>query len=50
MPEDISMEYDMVTRPDLAHMIHVQYKGCLDILYERVLRQGKISKDKRDTL
>ncbi|MES9897342.1 MAG: hypothetical protein ABW141_20905, partial [Candidatus Thiodiazotropha endolucinida] len=48
--ENISLEYDMVTQPELAHMIYNQYKGRLAILYDRVLRHRKISKDKSDTL
>ena len=48
--ENISLEYDMVTLPELARMISNQYKGRLAILYDRVLRHRKISKDKSDTL
>ena len=48
--ENISLEYDMVTQPDLARMIDNQYKGHLAILYDQVLRYRKISKDKSDTL
>lgn len=48
--ENISLEYDMVTQPELARMIDNQYKGRLAILYDRVLRHRKISRDKSDTL
>ena len=48
--ENISLEYEMVTQPEQARMIHNQYKGRLAILYDRVLRHRKISRDKSDTL
>ena len=48
--ENISLEYDMITQSDLVRMIDDQYKGRLAILYDRVLRYRKISKDKSDTL
>ena len=48
--ENISLEYDMVTQPELARMIENQYNGRLAILYDRVLRHRKFSKDKSDTL
>ena len=37
----ISLEYEMVTLPELARMIDNQYKGRLAILYDRVLRTGR---------
>ena len=40
----------MVTQPELARMIANQYGGRLAILYDRILRHRKISKDKSDTL
>ena len=46
----ISLEYDMVTLPELARAIDNQYKGRLAILYDRVLRHRKMTKDKSDTL
>ena len=46
----ISLEFDVVTQPELARMIRNQYTGRLAILYDRVLRHRKISKDKSDTL
>ena len=46
---NLSLEYNMVTQP-LARMIANQYNGRLAILYDRILRHRKISKDKSDTL
>ena len=46
----ISLEYDMVTLPDLARMIDTQFKGRLAILYDRVLQHRKIAMEKSDTL
>ena len=40
----------MVTQPELARLIANQYNGHLAILYDRILRHRKISKDKSDTL
>ena len=48
--ENISLEYDIVTLPELARMIANQYNGRLAILYDRVLRHRKINRDKSDTL
>ena len=48
--ENISLEYEIVTQPELARMIASQYGGRLAILYDRVLRHRKISRDKSDTL
>ena len=48
--ENISLEYEMVIQPELALIIHNQYKGRLAILNDRVLRHRKISRDKSDTL
>ena len=48
--ENISLEYEIVTQPELARMIANQYGGRLAILYDRVLRHRKISRDKSDTL
>ena len=47
--EKIILEYELVTQPELARMIHNQYKGRLAILYDRVLWHRKISRDKSDT-
>ena len=46
----ISLEFDVVAQPELARMIRNQYTGRLAILYDRVLRHRRISKDKSDTL
>ena len=46
----ISLEYDMVTLPELARMIDNQYKGRLAILYDRVLRHRKMTMNKSNTL
>ena len=48
--ENISLEYEIVTQPELARMIAIQYNGRLAILYDRILRHRKISRDKSDTL
>ena len=48
--ENISLEFDMVTVPDLARQIRNQYRSKVVILYERVLRHRKIKVDKSDTL
>ena len=48
--ENLSLEYDMVTQPELARMIHNQYNGRVAILYDRMMRHRKISRDKCDTL
>ena len=47
---DISLEYDMVTLPELARMIDNQYKGRPAILYDRVLRHRKMTMDQSNTL
>ena len=46
----ISLEYDMVTLPELARTIDNQYKGQLAILYDRVLRHRKMTVDKSNIL
>ena len=46
----ICLKYDMVTLPELARMIDTQYKGCLAILYDRVLLHRKMTMDKPNTL
>ena len=48
--ENICLEFEMVTQPELARMIRNQYAGRIAILYERVLRHRKISANKSDTL
>ena len=46
----ISLEYDMVTLPELVRMIDNQYKGRLAILHDRVLRHRKMTMNKFETL
>lgn len=48
--ENICLEFEKVTQPELARMIRNQYAGKLVILYDRVLRHRRIPKDKRDSL
>ena len=48
--DNISLEFDKVTDPDLARTTRSQYAGKLVILYDRVLRHRKILKDKSDSL
>ena len=48
--DNIALEFDMVTQPDLARQIRNQYAGRLAVLYERVLRHRKITANKSDTL
>ena len=48
--ENITLEYAVVTQPELARMIANQYNGRLAILYDRILRHRKISRDKSHTL
>ena len=40
----------MVTQSELSRLIRNQYAGLLAILYDCVLRQRKISRNKSDTL
>ena len=46
----ISLEYDMLTLPELARTIDNQCKGRLAILYDRVLRHRKMAREKSDSL
>ena len=48
--ENLALEFDMVTQPDLARQIRNQYAGRLAIMYDRVLRHRKITANKSDTL
>ena len=48
--ENIALEFDMVTQPDLAQQIRNQYGGRLAIFYDWVLRHRKITANKSDTL
>ena len=48
--ENISLEFDKITNTELARNIRNQYANRLAILYERILRHRKLSRDKSDTL
>ena len=48
--ENVCLEFDIITQPDLARLILNQYAGHLAILYDRVLRHRKITANKSDTL
>ena len=48
--ENICLEFDMITQPNLARLNRNQYAGRLAILYDRVLRHRKITANKSDTL
>lgn len=47
--ENISLEYDMITEPELARLIRTQYAGRLPIYFDRVRCKDKMLKDKSDT-
>ena len=46
---DISLEYEIVTQPDLARSIKAEYDEMV-LLYDRILRHRKIIVDKSDTV
>ena len=46
---DISLEYEVVTQPDLARSIRSEYQS-MSLLYERILRHRQISVNKSDTM
>ena len=46
---DISLEYEIVTQPDLARSIRSEYKS-MALLYDRILRHRQISVNKKDTM
>ena len=48
--DNVSLEFDKVTEPELARQIRLQYSGRLVVLYDRVLRHRKITKDKSEAL
>ena len=48
--DNISLEFDRVTQPELTHMISNQDSARLTIMYDRILRHRKIRKDRRDTI
>ena len=45
---DISLEYEIVTQPDLARSIAIEYQN-MTLLYDRVLRHRQIKVNKSDT-
>ena len=45
---DISLEYDIVTQPDLARFIKAEYDKMV-LLYDRVLQHSQIPVNKLDT-
>ena len=47
---NISLEYDIVTHPELARLIRQQYQQQLIIMYSRVLRQRKMVCNKSDAV
>ncbi|VDH90991.1 Hypothetical predicted protein [Mytilus galloprovincialis] len=48
--KNICLEFDMVTDTELARQIRQQVNGKMVILYDRILRHRKITKNKSDTL
>ena len=46
---DISLEYEIVTQPDLARSIMSEYQS-MALLYDRILRHRQISVNKSDTM
>ena len=46
---DISLEYEIVTQPDLARSIRSKYQH-MALLYDRILRHRKIIVNKSDTV
>ena len=46
---DISLEYDIVTQPDLARSIRSEYQSMV-LLYDRILRHKQIPVNKSDTM
>ena len=46
---DISLEYEIVTQPNLARSIRFEYQ-CMALLYDRILRHRKIIVNKSDTV
>ena len=44
---DLSLEYEIVTQPDLARHVVIKYKSMV-LLYDRVIRDRKIPVNKSD--
>ena len=47
---NISLEYDIVTQPELARVTRKQYMNKLTVLYDRCLRHRKMLISKSDSL
>ena len=47
---NISLEYDIVTQPELARIIRNQYMNKQTVLYDRCLRHRKMLINKSDSL
>ena len=48
--DNISLEYEMVTNPEIARLIRNQYADRVAILYDRVLRLRKVVQNKSDSV
>ena len=48
--DNISLEYEMVTNPEVARLIRNQYANRVAILYDRVLRLRKVVQNKSDSV
>ena len=46
---DISLEYEIVTQPDLARSIRSEYQSMV-LLYDRIFRHSQIPVNKKDTM
>ena len=46
---DVSLEYDIVTQPDLARTIRSEYQH-MALLYDRILRHRQFAVNKSDTM
>ena len=46
---DVSLEYEIVTQPDLARCTKLKYENMV-LLYERIIRNRKIQVKKSDTM
>ena len=46
---DISLEYDIVTQPELARHISDEYQSMV-LLYDRILRHRQIPVNEKDTM
>ena len=48
--DNISLEFDTVSEPNLAHTIRNKHAGRLAILYDRIQRHRKVTLDKSQSL